>query len=285
MYKKGDLVECTHETQGGYTQGSIYEVREYRLGYQQGFWEYGIRDEIFTVKDDFGSRTNGWRADNFKLHKRRENMSEKTDTNKYEKLLGYTEGQDSKFKNLIYVNDAFKAVISTNGARLLVERTSYEETKVLSRVLDSNGCLEYKEGVFSAKSSENEPDFDSILPTQKKLEDKAYKKVRLVIPKWLGTISPEEVKPYVSLILGATPILAIGDGYDDGIGMNAHFLKPFSGEAVDIYLKTNVHSAVVIVPSGGNVETVDWFAMVMPIKKGKKAPPQYFKPGDEIPQK
>jgi len=284
MYRKGDLVECTHKTEGGYTQGSIYEVREYRLGYQPGFWEYGLRDEISTVEDDFGSRTNGWNADNFKLHKRKENMSEKTDTNKYEKLLSYTEGQDSKFKNVIYVNDAFKAVISTNGARLLVERTSYEETKVLSRVLDSNGCLEYKEGVFSA-SQKDKPDFDPILPTQKKLKDKAYKKVRLVIPKWVGSISAEEVKPYVSLILCDAPILAIGGGYEDGIGMNAHFLKPFAGEAVDIYLKKDIHSPIVILPSGGDVETVDWFAMIMPIKKDKKPLPQYFKPGDEIPQK
>jgi len=282
MYREGDLVECLGSYPNQFTEGGIYEVKEYRAATHQNFWFDDGWGEILVVKDDNNSNRNGWNEKFFKLHKRKVVM---TDTvNKYDRLLEYSDGADSKYKNMVFVVDSAKVVVSTNGSRLLAQRTNYEEIKVLSRVIDSNGSMEFKDGVFVA-SSKDKPDLNPILPTTEKLAVKDYKKIRLMVPDWIKGIDKKEDAPRIGFVLGEVPSLAIGDFGEHVVGINAHYLKPFCGAIVDVYVKDDVHSPIVVMPSGGNVETVEWFALVMPMRKDRTEGPQYFKPGEEVSQK
>lgn len=275
MYKKGDLVECLMSAKDQFEKGKIYEVRDYMPGTENGFWEDGLFGQIAVTLDSRGSETNGWAEEFFKLYRRKGNKMSDSNENKYAELLEYSQGHDSRFKNLIFIDDNLKVIISTNGARLLVDRTCYEETKVLSRCIDSTGCMEYKDGVF-VPSNKEVPDFKSIFPDPEKLVGSDYKRVRFTVPEWIKGVNEEEKMVYVSIILWDTPVLAIGEGYENSVTMNAHFLKSFSGKNVDLYLKKDLHTPITIVSSGEEVKTVAKFTMIMPIRKEKKGIPQYF---------
>jgi hypothetical protein len=184
--------------------------------------------------------------------------------NKYARLLEYSKGNGDRHTNMVYLHDASRSVIATNGYRMLAVREIYNEIKVLSRVLDSN-CLEYKEGALVVSNDKITPGFSSIIPTNEILA-KDYKRVRLEIPSWIKGISKREKKPYVSFMLGDSPSLAITDGSEENYcTVDIQFLKDFTGQEVDIYIKDR-RSAIVVVPSNDSFDTAPWFSLVMPVR-------------------
>jgi hypothetical protein len=196
---------------------------------------------------------------------------------KYARLLSYCQRKDdTRHNNLIYVHDASKTVIATDGFRMLADRQLYAETKVLARVIGSENCLEYKEGIFIANTGQTIPGFTAIIPDQNKLNSDEYKRIGLTMPNWIKGISKREKKPYVSFVLGDDPMLTLGY-YGGGYAFNAHFLKDFAGLQLKIYLKANDRKAPMIVThDGGDIHSGDWFAMVMPLNEPDRVGAKYF---------
>lgn len=182
-------------------------------------------------------------------------------------------GLGGNYENQIFIDDKLRAVMATNGHILLAKRADYGETKVLARLLQAeNGCLEWLDtGLFGPREREL-PAFHGIIPTVETLA--RQKKIRVTIPTWLNSISVREKHARVTLILGDTPILAVGEGYANGVTFDAQYLKYFAGQTVDLYLEGDFKHAMTILPADSSLDTAIWFSLLMPIRPtdGKPAP-------------
>lgn len=209
-------------------------------------------------------------------------MSKKPPKGPYESLLSASRPFDSStsilhFEEIIFLHDKTQAAVSTDGKMALFDRPLYGELKVRSRLLDAANCLKYdpETKVFS-QAPRDIPDLDSVIPSQAALNSE-YRRIRLTIPEWVKGISTKEKKPYISFILGETPVLAIGDGYDNAMAFNLNFFKRFAGQTIDLYLEKTLDykKAAMVFPEGQSLDAAPWFALIMPLRKDEKRIPKY----------
>lgn len=197
---------------------------------------------------------------------------------KYAKLLKYADCDDTRYKNLCFIDDNTKSVISCNKARMLAVRSVYNETKVLSRVLGSNALeYNYKDNIFVATNCDI-PGYKSIIPSQEVLDGNDYIRIRITIPDWIKGISIRTKQPFVSFIFGDKPLLALNNDHENGICIDASFLKPFAGETIDVYAPKNVaiRKPFTFMPEGCKIDTAPWFSLVMPLNLQKRNRIEYF---------
>lgn len=196
---------------------------------------------------------------------------------KYADLLKctYRNNTFESWKDILFVDDATQSIIASNGHRLFAKRTIYPETKVISRLHDSATLIYNKETGLLEKKKYNYPDFDHIIPSQEKLNSKDYRKVIIQIPDWLNAISKKAKEPKISFILNDNPVLALGSGYNNAITLNAHYISMFAGQWIDFYFKGK-KDAIVVLPSGQNIDKSQWFYLVMTINNSmENTAPKY----------
>ena len=189
---------------------------------------------------------------------------------KYEKLLAVSTyyKDNPHHHNYIHVNDNSRSIISTNGCALLADRTLYQETKVLARLMDANMCLRYVPDTNLLIVDDKTLDLNSVIPSSDELAT-AYKRVRLTLPTWLNYVKkPKRDKKAITVTItqGDVPAIVIGN-YGYGTAFDIALLKEYIGMEVDIYLHPNTDKPAIITPTGVSFDNSDWFYILMPINK------------------
>ena len=114
------------------------------------------------------------------------------------------------------------------------------------------------------------PAFSGIIPSEESLKEN-YRKVFLTVPKWFSSVSKREENAYLSIVLAETPILAIGNFYENGSNINLNYLKSLVGKEIDIYVPTsnplNVRRPFVVLPHGQEYNNAEWFSLIMVITR------------------
>jgi hypothetical protein len=195
-------------------------------------------------------------------------MAKRKPVSKYADMLSYSDNKDKTYKDLFFVDSESKSIISTDGYRMLARRDIYNEISVIAKLAGTEvKTLRYLNNVFEPDTFTC-PDFVRIIPSETSLKEN-YKKIRMAIPTWLLSLYKKTKGAYLSIVLGETPILAIGTSYENGVPIDSKFLKHFAGSEVDIYVPTHtpISMPFMVLPSGQEYKDANWFSLIMPVMK------------------
>lgn len=190
---------------------------------------------------------------------------------KYKRLISCSQSVDGNsnmnpYKDHLFLWEEVKGVIASNGHILMVDRTLYQEMKVMSRLQNNVKSFTFSDGEETLTPSK------TLLPSLSSfnLNMPGYTEIGSVaIPEWPKFITKEASRPAVTLMQLSTgrKIWAITEHGETGISCDARYLAQFADMGVvDLHMPKTHKEPIYVLPEGGNIDHCEWFALIMPIR-------------------